>query len=404
MAYVPGYAADIFVSYSHSNDLDGWVTELKSKLASGLADLSEDVDVWFDADRLRTGDRFKQEIHEKLSNTRVLIAVLSPAYLESHFCREEELDWFQDSFGREIIQYLKVPLREDQDVPLPDAHFLKLHDEKRSPLHGAALQEALNPEIWSIRSKLEAARKSCTHVYLAAAKLEGLRAHREELKKLLHQKECLAVLPSEVVTARTAPNRILKWVGDGELSIHYDEPKDPLYQVQLQAAEAAGKPVLHINSAQRPQGVAEQIRHELQNLRRLRQLYVIYDPSTDGEQVAPLTSHFSRLQGCKVLEPQPGESYHRARLEKSDGILLFHRNAPPSWLDKHRESLRQGTALRKQPWPEAWYFVRPGTPSNLEVTPDPQRPQWTITRTGDLDLTDLRAFSEAFENWRSATA
>ena len=41
MAYVPGYAADIFISYSHSNDRDGWVTELKSKLASGLADLSE---------------------------------------------------------------------------------------------------------------------------------------------------------------------------------------------------------------------------------------------------------------------------------------------------------------------------------------------------------------------------
>ena len=85
MAYVPGYAADIFVSYSHSNDRDGWVTELKSKLASGLADLSEDVDVWFDAERLQTGDRFKQEIQDKLSDTRILIAVLSPAYLKSHF-------------------------------------------------------------------------------------------------------------------------------------------------------------------------------------------------------------------------------------------------------------------------------------------------------------------------------
>src|SRR5215469_4987280 len=128
MAYVPGYAADIFVSYSHSNDRDGWVTELKSKLASGLADLSEDLDVWFDADRLQTGDRFKQEIQEKLSNTRVLIAVLSPAYLSSPFCIEEELTWFQDNFGREIIQYLKVPLEEDQVVPLTNAHFLKLHD------------------------------------------------------------------------------------------------------------------------------------------------------------------------------------------------------------------------------------------------------------------------------------
>src|SRR3974390_3035531 len=151
MAYVPGYAPAIFVSYSHSNDRDGWVTEMKSKLAGGLAALPEDVDFWFDADGLQTGDRFKQEIQEKLSNTRVLIAVLSPAYLKSQFCMEEELDWFQNSFGRESIQHLKVPLEEDQIVPLPEAHFLRLHDQTSSPLRGAALQEALNPEIWSIR-------------------------------------------------------------------------------------------------------------------------------------------------------------------------------------------------------------------------------------------------------------
>ena len=402
MAYVPGYEADIFVSYSHTNDRDGWVTELKSKLASGLADLSEDVDVWFDADRLQTGDRFKQEIQEKLSNTRVLIAVLSPAYLKSRFCMEEELTWFQNSFGREIIQYLKVPLEEDQIVPLPEAHFLRLHDRGNSPLRGAALQEALNPEIWSIRRKLEAARKSCTHVYLAEAKLEGLRAHREELKKLLHQKERLTVLPGEVVTARTPQNRILKWLGDSELSVHYDAPDDPLYLVQIQAAKDAGKLVVPIKPTQPVREIADQIRGELQNLRRRRQLYLIYDPSTDGDQVAPLTSYFSR--GCQVIEPQPGEKYHQDRLEKSDGILFFHRNAPASWAEKQRETLLQGAARRNQPRPEALYFLRPGAPPDVQVTRDPQRPQWTITRTGDLNLTDLQPFSEAFENWRTATA
>jgi hypothetical protein len=404
MTYVPGYAADIFVSYSHSNDRDGWVTELKSKLASGLADLSEDVDVWFDADRLQTGDHFKQEIQEKLSNTRVLIALLSPAYLNSQFCMEEELDWFQNSFGREIIQYLKVPLAEDQIVPLPDAHFLTLHDREGSPLRSAALQEALNPEIWSIRSKLEAARKGCTHVYVAAAKLDRLRAHREELKRFLHQQEGLAVLPSEVVIGRTPSNRILKWLGDSQLSVHYDCPDDPLYLVQLQAAEAAGKPMLRVKPAQTAREIADQIRSHLQNLRRGRQIYLIYDPSTDGDQVAPLMSYYSRFPGCKVLEPQPGESYHRARLEESDAILFFHRNAPESWLDRHRESLLQGAALRKQARPEAWYFVRPGAPSEVRVTRDPQRPQWTITRTGDLNLTDLQPFSETFEKSRTASA
>jgi hypothetical protein len=404
MAYVPGYAADIFVSYSHSNNRDGWVTELKSKLASGLADLSEDVDVWFDADRLQTGDRFKQEIHEKLSNTRILVAVLSPAYLRSQFCMEEELAWFQDSFGREIIQYFKVPLQEDQTAPLPDAHFLALHNTEGSPVRGSVLQEALNPEIWSIRRKLEAARKNCTHVYLAGVRQDFARGRREELKKLLHQQERLAVLPSEVVTTRTQPNRILKLLGDSELSIHYETPDDPLYLIQLQAAKAARKPVLRVRPFEPTGDIVSKIRTQLQSLRRKRQLYLIYDPSTDGEQVGALASYFSQAPDCRVLEPQPCESYHKAKLDESDGILFFHRNAPLPWLDKHREALLQGAALRKQQRPEAWYFVRSGPPSDPRVEKDPQRPLWTITRTGNVNPADLQPFSEAFQNWRAASA
>jgi hypothetical protein len=179
---------------------------------------------------------------------------LSPAYLKSQFCRWEELDWFQNSFGREILQYQRVPLEKDQDVPLPDAHFLTLHDQKGSPLRGAAMQKALNPEIWSIRQKLEEARNRCTRVYLAETRLEVLRAHREELKKLLHQNERLAVLPGEAIVPRTPPNRILKWL----VGVHYDVPGDPVGVLQLQAAEAAGKPVLRINAAQPPHEVAGQ--------------------------------------------------------------------------------------------------------------------------------------------------
>src|SRR5262249_6100181 len=152
---------------------------------------------------------------------------------------------------------------------------LTLHDISNSPLRGAALQEALNPEIWSIRRKLEAARKSCTHIYLVAAKLEHLRVHREELKKLLHQEERLAVLPGEVITGRTPANRTTKWLGAAESSVHNAAPADPLYQVQLQAAEAAGKPVLLVKPSQTADEIAGQIKGELQKLRR-RQLYMIY--------------------------------------------------------------------------------------------------------------------------------
>jgi hypothetical protein len=239
---------------------------------------------------------------------------------------------------------------------------------------------------------------------LAGARLDNLRAHREGLKKLLHQTERLAVLPSEVVTTRSQPNRIRKVLGDAELSIHYDTPDDPLYLVQRQSAEAAGKPILWIKPSEPAIEIARRVRAELLLLRRQRQLYVIYDPSTDGGHAGALTSYFSHAHDCKVLEPQPGEGYHRAKLDESDGILFFHQNAPESWLDRHREALLQGAALRARPKPEAWYFVRPGEAADLTVQRDPLRPQWTITRTGDLNLTDLRPFSEAFQSWGRANA
>jgi hypothetical protein len=56
------------------------------------------------------------------------------------------------------------------------------------------------------------------------------------------QKEGLAVLPSEVVTARTQPNRIRRLLGDAELRVHYDAPDDPLYLVQHQGPTINSSP------------------------------------------------------------------------------------------------------------------------------------------------------------------
>jgi hypothetical protein len=67
-------------------------------------------------------------------------------------------------------------------------------------------------------------------------------------------------------------------------------------------------------------------------------------------------------------------------------------------------ALLQGAALRQRPKPEAWYFVRPGDLSDLQVQRDSRRPQWTITRTGDVNLTDLQPFAEAFQDCGAAGA
>jgi hypothetical protein len=400
MAYVPGYAADLFISYAHRNNHDGWVTELKSRLAGSLADLSADVDIWFDADRLRTGDTFKQEIRDKLSDTMMMVSIVSPAYVQSEFCMAEELDWFRDNFGREIIQLLPVPLAQDQSVPLPESLFEVMYDSEGVALRGEALQPAINKLAWTIRGKLEAARADCKKVYLASSKQENVRARREDVKKLLHHQKRIVVLPNEVVTPRTSPNRLLKWLGEAELSVHLAAPDDALARLQLEVAQSAGKPVLTFSPQEPASDVAAAVQEVLAKLRRERQIYLVYDPATDSDPVRAMSDHLTQACSCKVIEPQAGESYHRARLSESEGILFYHHHAPEQWRDRHRETLRQVAASLRAPRPEAWYFLRSGLPGAFSVASDSNRPHWTIERTGSLDLSDLKPFVDAFNSGR----
>ena len=70
MSYVPGCSADVFISYAHHDNRDGWVTRLKEKLAEKLNPfLAGRAEVWFD-DRIAPGTYFQQEIQQKLKPDR----------------------------------------------------------------------------------------------------------------------------------------------------------------------------------------------------------------------------------------------------------------------------------------------------------------------------------------------
>src|ERR1035438_9352621 len=109
MPYVPGCSADIFISYAHRDNLDGWVTKLKKRLTDKLNPfLAGRAEVWFD-DRIKPGEYFRQDIQDRLKDTPIFVAVLSPAYLASESCITDELDWFQNQGGRDIIDR-KIPV------------------------------------------------------------------------------------------------------------------------------------------------------------------------------------------------------------------------------------------------------------------------------------------------------
>src|SRR3954452_17313209 len=155
MSYVPGCSTDVFISYAHDDNRDGWVLRLKEKLTEKLNPcLAGQVEVWFD-DRIRPGEYFREEIQQKLQNTPVFVAIISPSYLYSEFCMVHELEWFQNHGGRDIFQLVKTPLEEGQQVPLPDAAYDLLHDEADGhSLTEDSLDKVLDRVVAALKVKL----------------------------------------------------------------------------------------------------------------------------------------------------------------------------------------------------------------------------------------------------------
>ena len=251
MAYVPGYAADLFISYAHRNNQDGWVTELKSRLAGSLADLSADVDIWFDADRLRTGDTFKQEIRDKLSDTMMMVSILSPAYLQSEFCMAEELDWFRDNFGREIIQLLRCRSRRIRR-PVAGRDFRSHARRAGCGVERRALTAGHQQAGMDDPRQTRVGARELQEGLPGGVETGDLRARREDVKKLLHHQKRFACTAQRSGDLPTPPNRILKWLGEAEISVHLVAPDDALARMQLEVAQSAGKPCSPSSHTSRP--------------------------------------------------------------------------------------------------------------------------------------------------------
>jgi hypothetical protein len=401
MAYVPGYTGDVFISYAHLDDQDGWVTEVKSKLASRLtSDLAGEPDIWFD-ERLRTGDLIKQEIHDKLSNTLMLVAIISPSFLKSQFCMEEELGWFLDNGGQEAIQLCKVPLAPDSSPPLLEARYETLHDSNGAAFMGEQLDSELKRIVWTIRQKMEARRQACDKVYLAQPQSDHLRSAARDLREALHR-ERLAVLPNEFLIQRTLESKIRKWIEDAKLSIHIrTNPPDPLAERQFRIAEKAGTPLMIVEGAPQKTAIPDLVSKALSmvaSARQDREVYFIYDIS-DGEAASRLTKGIQDFSGGrKVTLPQPGETYHKAKLQGSDGVILFCQAAPRKWYDAQRQTLQQAAALRQgRIVPEACYVVQPGDPEGV-VCNQPAPSRWEIERTGLPNILDLLSFFDLLKN------
>ena len=122
MPYVPGFTNDIFISFSHVDDSDGWVESFHDSLRNRLLQLDAPVHIWRDT-KLNGTDIFTDEIFEQLQQSALLISIISPSGIKSRWCEDERQAFERFAalnggfrFGNHLraIKVVKTPLPADQ--------------------------------------------------------------------------------------------------------------------------------------------------------------------------------------------------------------------------------------------------------------------------------------------------
>lgn len=99
MAYVPGYAHDVFISYAHGDDRE-WIALLVARLEPALKQrLGIKPVVWIDDEKLRASRDFSEEIPDSVRSSVTFLLLTSPTYIRSQYCVEQECRTFEGTIG-----------------------------------------------------------------------------------------------------------------------------------------------------------------------------------------------------------------------------------------------------------------------------------------------------------------
>src|SRR5262245_8076534 len=119
MAYVPSFDHDVFISYAHSDDrgarrVSAVHRDLTDRLTTRLgARAFHKPQEWLFFDRfgLKAGDEFSPRLERAARRSAVMIALLSPSYLQAPFCIRET-EWFLDGkrLARDPIERRLIPI------------------------------------------------------------------------------------------------------------------------------------------------------------------------------------------------------------------------------------------------------------------------------------------------------
>lgn len=91
MAYAPGFEIDVFLSYAHKNNENGWVEEFRAFLERRVPEFlphAADLKVWRD-DRLTGFDMLWPTLRQNIESSAIFLSICSPVYVTSKNCAQE---------------------------------------------------------------------------------------------------------------------------------------------------------------------------------------------------------------------------------------------------------------------------------------------------------------------------
>ncbi|HEX3085712.1 MAG TPA: TIR domain-containing protein, partial [Pyrinomonadaceae bacterium] len=124
------FTDDIFISYAHIDDrplddVKGWVTTLHERLNDRLAMLvGSELKIWWDQ-REQANQYLIGMIGDRVSNTRLLVSIVTPRYVNSDWCRAEVAEFCRraDQTGGiasadqpRVFKVIKTPINPEHDM------------------------------------------------------------------------------------------------------------------------------------------------------------------------------------------------------------------------------------------------------------------------------------------------
>jgi hypothetical protein len=128
----PGFKHDLFISYAHFDNRplyesdQGWVDRLHDRLEIILTMwLGEKLEIWRDL-KLHGNDHFGPEMLERLSQSALILSVLSPSHIKSEWCQKELRAFHQRAAANggihinnksRVFKVCKTPVNQEAHPP-----------------------------------------------------------------------------------------------------------------------------------------------------------------------------------------------------------------------------------------------------------------------------------------------